>query len=735
MSDRTEKNIVNLEDYGQIRRGLGNGPGCQALRDAHKLASERLRHLIEHMMDKVDDALFSRAEKAENNMAQTQYFDAMRELRIIRKDIEEDFTALLTTRFNKGVPRSTEMSGSLSLSWDEGNSELGLVDKNDLEEDLAVSSMVNKIRGNCTQTLYALDRRIGFLIGDPDLERWQNPMGPESICDAFREAADRIETGLEIRLVIFKLFDQYVVTHMDALYKEVNQHLIKLGVLPEIKTVIRKSSYALPPSSQPAGNSGAQGGARAEIPAGAGYDPAHVAGGTAGVYSYGYSSMPRSIGALTFLQHGGNPEGDLEALQISNADLVSGQVNILHGIKGSPLAQDLGKTGDMTIGIVAMLFDYILDDRNIPDAMRALLGRLQIPVLKVALLDREFFSRKSHPARQLLNRLAATAVGWDEQQGNQDPVYKKIEAIVQTILEQFEDNVELFGQLLDDFESFLQKVEEQAALRAERSARVMEGQERLEVAKSTTMEEIEPRISDEVNLDFVRDFIAGRWKNLLFICCARNGKDSDAWKQAVATMDDLIWSIKPKRTPEERQRLVKMQPQLLANLRSGMERLSIPATERDDFIAMLVRAHGRTAINKTDPEPEPATQAEKAEKAPQSEVNRRTPDACVETETAIASSATEDDVHDQYTARASQLAPGTWLEFLGSDGQATRAKLSWISPITGTLLFTDRQGLKAGNYGIQDLARLFRGRRAKILNASPLMDRAVSTVLKEYQKS
>lgn len=735
MSDRTEKNIVNLEDYGQIRRGLGNGPGCQALRDAHKLASDRLRHLIEHMMDKVDDALFSRAEKAENNMAQTQYFDAMRELRIIRKDIEEDFAALLTTRFNKGVPRGTEMSGTLSLSWDEGNPELGLVDKNDLEEDLAVSSMVNKIRGNCTQTLYALDRRIGFLIGDPDLERWQNPMGPESICDAFREAADRIETGLEIRLVIFKLFDQYVVTHMDALYKEVNQHLIKLGVLPEIKTIIRKSSYAPPPSSQPPTNVGVQSGARTDMPGAPGYGPAPVAGGTATVYSYGYSSTPPSIGALTFLQHGGNPEGDLEALHISNADLVSGQVNILHGIKGSPLAQDLGKTGDMTIGIVAMLFDYILDDKNIPDTMRALLGRLQIPVLKVALLDREFFSRKSHPARQLLNRLAATAVGWDQQQGNQDPVYLKIETIVQTILEQFEDNVELFGHLLEDFESFLHKIEEQAAHHAERSARVMEGQERLEVAKSTTMEEIAPRISDEVNLDFVREFIAGHWKNLLFICCARNGKDSDAWKQAVATMDDLIWSIKPKRTPEERQRLVKMQPHLLASLRSGMERLSIPATERDDFIAMLVRAHGRTAINKTDPEPETGKQAEKTRMAPQPEVNRGAPGASAEGETLAASSAAKDDIHDQYTARASQLSPGTWVEFLGGDGQATRAKLSWISPITGTFLFTDRQGLKAGNYGIQELARLLRSRRAKILNASPLMDRAVSTVLKEYQKS
>ena len=82
---------------------------------------------------------------------------------------------------------------------------------------------------------------------------------------------------------------------------------------------------------------------------------------------------------------------------------------------------------------------------------------------------------------------------------------------------------------------------------------------------------------------------------------------------------------------------------------------------------------------------------------------------------------------------AQQLAVGTWLEFLDSDGQPTRAKLSWVSPITGTLLFTDREGLKAGNYSVDEIAHMLRGARARVLNTSPLMDRAVSTVLQEYK--
>jgi hypothetical protein len=455
----------------------------------------------------------------------------------------------------------------------------------------------------------------------------------------------------------------------------------------------------------------------------------------AGIHSNytGQNPISTSISALTFLQHGATPGVELGAVLLDPAEIASGHLNVLHGIKQSELAKNLGKTGDMTIGIVAMLFDYILEDKNVPHAMRAMIGRLQIPVLKVALLDNEFFARKSHPARLLLNRLASIAMGWNERAGEQDPIYLQIKSTVQTILDRFEDDISLFATLLEELEAFVRETEQRAELRAERSAKVMEGQERLEAAKSTTMDEIEPRISGDDSLDFVREFVGTHWKNLLFVTCARQGKDSDAWNQAVSTMDELIWSVKPKRTPEQRQRLVAMQPRLLNSLRLGMERLSILPTERDDFIAKLVRAHGRTAIG-SDKTEQTATDDREAKQCSDAE-------ALVEIKKRARVSGKSNTDHqtstgmpdDRHTAAARELTVGTWLEFLDSDGQSKRAKLSWVSPITGTLLFTDREGLKAGNYGLDEIAQLLRGARARVLNTAPLMDRAVSTVLKEYK--
>ena len=126
MSDSLQENVVSIETYEQMRRRPIDGPAAQTLREVGRLTSDRLETLLERMMDRVDDALFERAEKAESNMLQTRYFDAMRELRIIRRDISADFIALFTTAFSEGIPRSSE-SGGLDLDWDSEGTGMGLV--------------------------------------------------------------------------------------------------------------------------------------------------------------------------------------------------------------------------------------------------------------------------------------------------------------------------------------------------------------------------------------------------------------------------------------------------------------------------------------------------------------------------------------------------------------------------------------------------------------------------------
>jgi len=152
-----------------------------------------------------------------------------------------------------------------------------------------------------------------------------------------------------------------------------------------------------------------------------------------------------------------------------------------------------------------------------------------------------------------------------------------------------------------------------------------------------------------------------------------------------------------------------------------------------------VHAHGRTAVNKSEQD-EAAEVAENTAEAAQPE-NTAAAEQARESRTHAQPTAADKPktagaapVNDEYTERVRMLKSGTWLEINGRDGKAVRAKLSWVSPITGTYLFTDRQGLKAGNYTLDELAQLLRTARARVLNSTPLMDRAVGTVLKQYQQ-
>ncbi len=122
-----------------------------------------------------------------------------------------------------------------------------------------------------------------------------------------------------------------------------------------------------------------------------------------------------------------------------------GLMNVVRRIKAAPQSASLGTIDAMTIDIVAMLFDYIFEDRQIPSSVKALLGRLQIPLLKVALIDKSFFSSKAHPARRLLDLLAESSIGLADSSGDrQAAALKMIEEVVDKVLTEFETDVSLF---------------------------------------------------------------------------------------------------------------------------------------------------------------------------------------------------------------------------------------------------------------------------------------------------
>ena len=150
-----------------------------------------------------------------------------------------------------------------------------------------------------------------------------------------------------------------------------------------------------------------------------------------------------------------------------------------------------------TVGLVGMLFKFMLDDPNLPDQVKTLLSHLHTPYLKVALIDKQIFARASHPARQLLQRhgCGRRALGRGRQESERQ-ILPRIRSIVERILADFVDDVSIFGELLDEFSNAVLTLEKRARLAEQRSREAEKGLDRLVIAKARAEEEVDRRLRD-----------------------------------------------------------------------------------------------------------------------------------------------------------------------------------------------------------------------------------------------
>lgn len=739
-------NIVQLNEFEKARSGLSRQESVGLLRECREVAFRRLHAALIRMLGKVDDTLFEWSEKSTAKADQNLYFDAMREVRLKRASMEIGFKAQLIEGFNREVRKEAESEGQ-NLSADQ----MSLVDDDGLEESLAVKNMVSKIEVECKQELHHLNQRIGVLLNDPEMARAKNPIGPEVICNAFREACGDFVSGIKVKLIVMKLFDRYVVSEeVRSLYQEVNRILIEKGVLPALRFDIKR----VPGRADATGASGDEEENSEDLYTA--LQKLMLKGGAVGNVASA-AVIGGLIGTLTQLQQGNMAQLGGALGNVDQAALMSGTVNVIRDIKASGVAGNVGAVEGMVIDVIAMLFDYIFDDADIPATMKALLGRLQIPMLKVGMLDKEFFSRRAHPARRLLNVLAQASVGWNA--ATDQALYTKIESVVQQVLEGFDKDVGLFATLLEDFESYLEREKQKAAHLEAQSARLVQGTERLRLAKQKVRIEVARRTKAYLP-KFVRQFLVSYWQNLLLVTLVKEGEDSIDWKRGLTAMDNLVWSLQSKGTTLERDRLVKLLPGLLRVLREGMALISMREDEFREFLDRLAGSHA-AIVNAV---PRNAT-ADAASDMPMlrddplaevAEVEDYTPvvedkeittatlhrlvaagDLRVE-EINIGDDSDDGDAaempEDEYVVRARDLKQGVWVEFSQEDGGALRAKLTWVSPVTGVYLFTNRQGLKACDKTLQGLAAELRRGSARVLDDAPLFDRAVNSVIDGLRK-
>ena len=760
MANASNGNVVPIGDHPRARTRLTPQESAGVLKDCRELALSRIVGSMAGMLDKIEDDLFELAEKSRDRAEQNVYLDARACARENRPLIEATFRSHFIEFFNRKVA-----GDPTAISEKRESAELSLVNDEELEGKLAVSDMARKLSNACEGELFALSQRFSFILQRPDLKDDANPLSPATYCAALKDACDKLDGGYKVRMALLRQFESYVAADLPGVYHDLNAHLVQRQILPEIRPVARKNPNAARPSAR-AGSGGGGGGApgapsapanpQADVfqtlsrflgsPQGGGAAPAGMpagahghsggggfGGGMPGMPGAGQATVPATfLSELTRMHH-----------IVGESDVPVGElVNVLRNLRASAQVAALPTVDATTIDIVAMLFDYIFVDEDIPANVKAMLGRLQIPLLKVAMLDKTFFSSKEHPARMLVDRMAEAATGLDERSAKGEATVRMIERTVQRVLDEFDTDFVLFTKLLVEIEAFLEEQKRHEEVVVERSARYIEERERQEIARLTAEDEVERRL--EVR-DWVpaplREMLVSTWVQALTHVHLNEGEGTPAWQALVLTMEDLLWSVEPKVQSDDRKRLVTLLPGLLKNLQAGLLRAGMTDERRDAFLGALVDCHaaavkaglrGLAALPgypERVPEPDfaPAPSIERsvvpAGDLQVEEIRLRTPRV-------------KGAVRNVFTRTGvwTNLARGTWVEFHNGDHVPVRARLTWISPQKGVYLFTNALG--AGNaisVSPEALAEQMRRGEARILDSAPLVGRAVDSMLANLQ--
>lgn len=636
---------------------------------------------------------------------------------------------------------------------------LSLIDVDEVHRILLLDRICQRFNTRYEPGLEPLNIRLGVLRGVENTSLADNPFRPLVFTRAFMRAWEQGPFDSAATEDLMDALDPGHFVDLTALYTDLNCTLSSAGIEAHKVHRVRKSTDA---SGGPAAPGPASGASHTQ-PASPSSPPVSEATASSPAANTAWAALlpaGRSIAAQAkaFLQRLGMvaastaaapdhpavatnapdlPHADpqllhyLDALQAGGGSVshfglyapeAEGTDNVLRKLREREEIRRAPEPDRATVDVLAEVFDYVFADHTIPLQMKVILGRLQIPVLKAAMIDRDFFMSQEHPARKLVDTLAHAAVGWVPEQGEGDPLYQRIEHTVQRVLNEFEDDLALFTELLAEFSEFLFECEQQAQARNAPVAQHELSQEALQSALAQADELVHARIQAlpaELPLaPFLTPFLTQQWREVIARALLAETSASGAYATALSTMDQLIWSTQPKTGSEERQRLVAVLPELVRTLNSALDAIHWDGEARATFTKRLISTHMLAIRMKAPPPPDTHVANHEAESSDQALValeQRR-----------AAKRAAHDDAHDT-AARA--LTRGQWFEMREGGATAFRCKLQWVSPMRTRFLFTNREGFDAFVRSEREVAAMLRMGNLSTIDQSPIVARALDKLL------
>ncbi len=721
--------------YAPVLLPLSNSAVVAHLKSCQKMAATYAQSGFIKFIEAFDHALTNEIQAAHSNQEAVDLDGLLRVYRGKREEFERYYCGYYSEGFVKFKKRELNtMVGSEAGQTDDN---LALLGNEDLEEAIAITSLTQRADSYFAEPLWALNQRFAVLNGGEHVTESTNPAAPIQLCESLRRSLKIFSFPNKVKTLAYKVFDRHLLEVSGHITEDINQYLKTQGILPHLR-------YTAPSGAAPAsylsddddGYTGEDVAHADEHGPDENLPPDEYQNELlsairnlqdqleAPVNAVAAAPVPGAItvtesqlvDALQMLQH--QPQATPNFFQTGQPVEPVDISEVVEQLKEAVHAEDDGEVqeGDMkTIDLVGMLFEFMLNDENLPDRVKALLSYLHTPFLKIAFIDPGFFGSSDHPARLMLNSLAEAGSRWVGNDGTQQyDIYEKIKGVVDSVLSEFDNDVKIITSLLMEFNSYTKNIIRRQDLMEKRAMEKAQGEEKLREVKLRVNDEIRKRTHNRELPSALLLFLLQPWSDYLSFALLRYGDQSEKWTKAVTLVDDLLWSVRPKTKDEDKARQLEMHEPIITSIKFGFDTIGFDQTKGKKLVD-AVTSLMKLAMQSKKAEPAPAPMRHKLEQIAAEKAG---------TPTANDDAATPEEA--QVVEKLKVIEFGTWFEFDGG----RRLKIAWYNARTSHYMLVDQMGKRVDMMSGLNMARQMINGTAKIISGSskPFFERALENI-------
>lgn len=647
-----------------------------------------LQYLLNFLFANAEQALIAMAGKASSNAEQSACYEAMRELRLKRRALEEQFLTKVLAGFDciEALPSAADAPAGPAPPDAEPDISPGLGVMKDalLEERIAIDSIARGALHTNHELLARLTKNFALCVGERRVGSDTLPIAPLALTTAFMAACRDSYVAERSRMLFSRLFSRFVVDQLGSFYEQC------LTVFPELDTQADKAPTVVPSPHMPQPLPTRQIGDEYEdlvvrenpVQPEIGWDmartPLLAAPGKAMALSKALmdevlATLQRQVMDRKTPLGTLDPRAGIQPFDVF--ELINAELERLGYVRAMALPLDTIEC----INLVRMLFEHVLRDPQMPQPVRRIVRLLQLPLLRAALRDPGVLTDAGHPVRVLLREIGVESIGWTpENDVESDEFLRFVQLLVVRVLSDFDRDQTIFHQCLEDLRRYISARRGSARVLEQRTLVAETGRAEAQAAREAIAQLIGGATEDIALPKMVTGFLRGKWSDALFVIRLRDGAGSEEWAQAVETTGRLI-------TLAGAEASAGAFAPIAAGIRAGLARLGLDEAAVGQMSSDLESALGASKVLASG-------------------------GAHVRPVRAAASV--------RFLQIVDKLAPDTWIEFRIPGVTTYRARLLTRIPRTGQFLFVNREGAKASDWNREELALALEHGEAVVLGGT-----------------